>query len=340
MGGGKAPQRNLYAETSDELKAKADLAPRVYATEAEFSPKYTALELQGLEQSLLGTPGGTKQLDYVETVTKYRNPLTGEMSDSPRTTSGSSAIGTNRDGSTRYQTTQWEQVQVPVNRSRTVSTPAQKGIVDIGEQIAGRIAQVDSKNLSAQREADIGDVNRLGGLSLAAQQNADPRTAALIEGLTSDATDELGMGYDMSPAQMRLAQQSVRARGQGTFGNIGPSGDLREAIGVSKFAQDLRNQRRDFATRTVALRQGTYGDSFNRVLGRSASASPQSYLGTAGGLAKSAGPTMFGSSINANELYSDNQNAAAANNAARSSANQAYAGAGIGAGASILAAVI
>ena len=333
MGGGKAPQRNLYAETSDELKAKADLAPRVYATEAEFSPKYTALELEGLEQSLLGTKAGTKQLDYTEVVTKYRDPVTGALSDSPRKTSQPGA-------NNRTTTYNWEAVQVPVSRTRTVATPAQKGIVDIGEEIAGRIAQVDSKNLSAQREADIADVGRLGGLSLAAQQNADPRTAKLIEDLTTEASDELGMGYDMPPAMMRLAQQSVRARGQGTLGNIGPSGDLREAIGVSKFAQDLRQQRRDNATRTVALRQGTYGDSFNRVLGRSASASPQSYLGQAGGISKSAGPTLFGSSINANELYSDNQNAAAANSAAKSAATQTYAGAGIGAGASILAALI
>ena len=337
MGGGKAPQRNLYAETSDELRAKADLAPSVYATEAEFNPKYTALELQGLEQSLLGTKAGTKQLDYIETVTKYRNNRTGETLDY-QPTGRAAGITDARTGKTTADT--WSQIQLPVSRSRTVSTPAQMGIVDIGEQIAGRIAQVDSKNLSAQREADIADVSRLGGLSLAAQQNADPRTAALIESLTTDANEELGMGYDMSPAQMRLAQQSVRARGQGTLWNIGPSGDLKEAIGVSQFAQQLRQQRRDNATRAVALRQGTYGDSFGRVLGRSASASPQSYLGQAGGLTKSAGPQLFGSSINANELYSDNQNAAAANSAAKSSATQTYAGAGIGAGAGILAALI
>lgn len=337
--GGKAPQRNLYAETSDELNAKADLAPRVYATEAEFAPRYTALELQGIEQSLLGTKAGTREEQYTDIVTKYRNPITGELSDSPRTDRAPDSPNGFKNGQ-RTAPVVWEQIRVPVAASRTIQTPAQKGIVDIGEEIGQRIAKLDSSSLSAQREADIGDVSRLGGLSLAAQQNADPRTARLIESLTTEASDELGMGYDMSPAQMRLAQQTVRSRGQGTINNTGRSGDLREAIGVSKFAQDLRDKRKQFAVGAVGLRQSVYGDSFNRVLGRPASASPQGYISQAQGISSRIGPSMFGSGVNANELYSDNQNAQAANNAAKASANQAYTGAGIGAGAAVLAALI
>jgi hypothetical protein len=335
--GGSAPQRNLYAETSDELTAKADLAPKVFATEAEYRPQYTALDLQNLEASLLGTKAGQKQLDYTEVVTKYRNPETGEMSDSPRRTPVGTTDGF-KNQQQRFQ--QWEAVQVPVSRSRTVQTPAQMGLLDIGERIAKRASDVESAGISAQRSADIADVSKLGGLSLAAQQNADPRTAALIEALTTDASDELGMGYDMTPAQMRLAQQSVRSRGQGTINNIGPAGDLKEAIGVSEFAQNLRNSRRQFATGVTGLRSAVYGDAFNRVLSRPASASPQSYLSQGQGISASGGPRMFGSTINANDVFSSNQNASAANKAAQAQQTNTLTGAGIGAGAAIIAAMV
>jgi len=139
---------------------------------------------------------------------------------------------------------------------------------------------------------------------------------------------------------LRLAQQSDRARYQGTLSGSGPAGNLNEAIGVSQYAQDLRKQRQQFAAGTVGLRSAVYGDSFNRVLGRPAAATAQTYLGQAGGINQSSGPRMFGSTVNANDVYSSNQNAAAANNAADKAATMTYAGAGIGAGAGILAALI
>jgi hypothetical protein len=318
------------------LQAKADLAPKIFATESQFRPQYTALDLQNLNQTLQGAPGGTRQLDYTEMVTKYRNPNTGELSDTPRTT----AAATLPNGRPAGGAIDWEPIQVPMSRSRTVNDPAQPGLLAIGEDIARRAARVDSEALSAQREADIADVGKLGGLSLTAQQQADPRTAALIEQLTSEASDELGMGYDMTPEQMRLAQQTIRARQQGTLGSIGPSGDLKEAIGVSKYAQDLRDRRRQFATGAVGLRQAVYGDSFNRVLGRPAGTNPNQNIGQAYGISQAGGPRMFGSTVNANDVYSSNQNAAAANAAAKQAQAQTYAGAGIGAGAGILAALI
>lgn len=334
--GGGAPERNLYAETAGELKAKADLAPKVYATEAEFRPQYNALDLRSIDQLLNGVPGGEEQLEYTEMVRKYRNPETGALSDTPGTSYERRADGRIIASSARP----WEEVQTPVLRTRTVPRAATPGYLDIADRVADRASAIEARGLSTQRAADIQDVADLGGKSLSAVQQSDPRTAALIEALTSEASDELGLGYDMSPEQMRLAQQTIRARNSGTLGAVGPSGDVREAIGVSKFAQDLRDKRRQFAAGTVGLRSAVYGDAFNRVLARPAAASPTSSLNTAYGISSAAGPRMFGSTVNANEVFSDNQNAAAANDAARRAQNQTYAGAGIGAGAAVLAALI
>lgn len=229
---------------------------------------------------------------------------------------------------------------MPVISRRTVKTDATPGYLDIADRVADRASGVEARGLSAQRAADIQDVNRLGPDSLAAIQNADPRTAALIESLTTEANDELGMGYDMTPAQMRLARQTVRARHSGTLGATGGRGDVTEAIGVSRFAQELRDKRRAFAGGVSSLRSGTYGDAFNRVLARPAAASPSGTLNNALGISRSSGPTLFGSTINAREVFSDNQNATAANNASKAAANNTYAGAGIGAGAAIIAALV
>lgn len=333
--GGGAPQRDLYAETSGELNAKANLAPKVFATEAQFRPQYNALDLTSIDQLLNGIPASSHQMDYTELATKYRNPLTGEMYDKP----GAYKTGkTNRNG--EAISAQLESVQVPVQRSRTVNTAATPGYLDIANRVSDQAAAIEARGLSTQRAADIADVSKLGGVSLAAMQSADPRTASLIEGLTTDAQSELDAGYNLTPAQLRLAQQSVRSRAQGTLKAGGPAGDLNEAIGVSQYAQDLRNQRRQFAAGVSGLRSATYGDAFNRVLNRPAAASPTSTLGTAYGISSNYGPRMFGSTVNANDVYSSNQNAAAANAAAKQAQNQTYAGAGIAGGAAILAALI
>lgn len=336
MGGGGAPQRDLYAETAGELSAKANLAPKVYRTEAEFRPQYNALDLQSIDQLLNGIGEGTRDLEYTEMVTKYRNPTTGELSDTPRTT-GSSA-GTTRQGGGGI--TVWQPVQMPVVKTRTVSTSATPGYLDMADRVAGRVADIEARGLSAQRAADIRDVQQLGGLSLAAQQSADPRTAGLIESLTTEAQGELDAGYALTPEQMRLAQQSVRARHQGTLKGTGPSGDLAEAIGVSEYAQNLRNQRRQFAAGVTGLRSGVYGDAFNRVLSRPAAASPNASLNTAYGISRSGGPQMFGSTINAADVSEWNANAQATNAAANKAQTQALAGAGISAGVGLLAALI
>lgn len=50
------PARNLYQESADTLQAQVDLAPDLYAAEAEYGPKYNALTMQNLESMLLGSP--------------------------------------------------------------------------------------------------------------------------------------------------------------------------------------------------------------------------------------------------------------------------------------------
>lgn len=68
--------RNYGQETRDTLQAQVDMAPKLYASESEWQPKYTALELQNLQMSLLGNGTQRGLLDIYE---KDVNPAMSRM---------------------------------------------------------------------------------------------------------------------------------------------------------------------------------------------------------------------------------------------------------------------
>jgi hypothetical protein len=168
--------------------------------------------------------------------------------------------------------------------------------------------------LSSQRGADIADVARLGPQALQAIMQSDPRTAALIEQLTGRASSELGMGANLDPSLMRLATQGVRARQTGMLGGTGNAGDYGEALGLSAFGQQLKQQRQGFGNQVVQLRNQIYGDPFQRILSRpGAGLGPAAgAVGQAQGLSAGAGNAMNllnPESSYAGDIYSGNWNA-------------------------------
>jgi len=68
--------RNYGQETRDTLQAQVDMAPKLYASESEWQPKYTALELKNLQMSLLGDGTQRGLLDIYE---KDVNPAMSRM---------------------------------------------------------------------------------------------------------------------------------------------------------------------------------------------------------------------------------------------------------------------
>jgi len=111
--------------------------------------------------------------------------------------------------------------------------------------------------LARQRLQDtINGTNGVDGIGTMWQKTlraADPNAAQLSDNLTATANSELAKGAAVDPQLLRLAQQSVRSRTMGTLGSTGGAGKLNEALGVSSFANDLRNQRRSFAAGVNAM---------------------------------------------------------------------------------------
>jgi hypothetical protein len=247
-------QRSAAQESYDTLMAQIRAAPDVYKSEAEYRPKYTALQSQLTRQSLLGDANGKGLLDL------YENYV----------------------------------------------TPAQ--------------SRMQAATQGAQRTSDIADVTRLGPEAMAAMRSVDPARAALLDSLTSQAQDELSLGTNLDPSMSRLIQQSVRS-GQSARGfGYSPTDVFQEVLATGQFGQNLRNQRRTFASSVVNQRGQAYGDPFLQILGRpSTTSGPQSY-GAQGQSASSTTPQLFdpfsqyGQNLNSQNYSAQQQAAMAAYN--------------------------
>lgn len=252
------PPRDMAQEGRDTLQAQIDLAPQLYASEAEYRPKYAALELSTL-QSLL--PGLLATLE---------------------------------------------------------------------QQVGPAASRIQSGAASRQRAADVGDVLNLAPQSAQAMREVDPARAALLDQLTSQASDELGRGAQLDPDLARQVSQSVRA-GQAARGfGYGNADVFAEAMGLGQAGQALRNQRRAFAGNVIGQRSQVYGDPFLQILGRPSTVNPQGYMGQAGALSQSGGPRLFDPwSAYGADLYNTNYNAEAAARIGQSNAQSALIGSAI-----------
>lgn len=307
-GGGSAPQRNLYQETAGELQARLDLTPNILAAESQYRPIYQALELQNLQQLLMGTPAGSRTEQYYENELVPASRVWRGGSRNPNAPIGSGFGGNGH----------WEDVPAstrPVLRSRTVNMPAQRGLLALLEEdLLPASDRLTAGSLSRQREAEIADVELLGGRATQAYRNANPEQAALMGELNRQALEELQAGAHLDPSLRREVQQAVRqgqaARGMG----LGLNDLADESFMDALTADQLRRQRQAFASGIVGLNQATSIDPFLATLGRPALNVGQGnqLLNTSRQINAGAGPQLFGSTINANDVFDSNFNAAAA----------------------------
>jgi hypothetical protein len=164
-------------------------------------------------------------------------------------------------------------------------------------------------------------------------RQSDSANTRMMDSLTSQASADVARGGAMDPVQQRLAEQAVRGRLQGSLADTGDLGAFNEAIGMSAYSQNLKQQRFDNASRLGGLRHAMYAGGYQS----------QNPLGNAAqvlGLTRGSGPQLFGSNINANDVYSSNANNAAASRATAANNNAALAGAGLSAAALLASAFI
>jgi hypothetical protein len=342
-GGGGAPALpDYYQMTSGELTAKSNLAPSVYATEAQFDPQYTNLGVSNLSSAVLGTPASSRQVPVTTTKNVFRNTQTGELSDTlPAWNPG--GVGIDRSGGSAgllNQTNPWVPYQLQNTDYNTVTTPAAPGLLDLTSRVSSGADAIAAASGTRQRTAQIGDVSNLGPDAINALMTQDPWTAMLMQQLTGQASGDLSFGSNLTPAQMRLVQQSVRqgqaARGMG----YGPSDVYGEALGVSQFGNQLLQQRIGTAQSVAQQRQQLYGAPALALTTQPAAPNYQPYLSGGAGITGSIGPKLFGTDFNASDVANAGFNAQNARYISGQNNAAALTGAGISGAALIGAAAL
>lgn len=338
-GGGNPAPPDLYNEYSGELNAKAALAPQVFGTESQFDPQYGNLNLSDMSNFLMGSPGGQQPVQQTSSTPGFMDTTTGlfQTSDTPQ--NNNFQVGGTGGG----QFLPDKLVPFTQTNTNTVmeGTPASPGYLGLMGQVDTAVNQQQAQSQAQQAQGTISNLQTLGPAGVSALMAADPQNAALVNNMTNEANTQVAAGTSLDPAQQRLVQQSVRqgqaARGQG-FGSADTYG---EALGVSQYGQNLWQQRLANAGSVAQQRYGMYtapGASF-------AAAQPntnaqQSALGQGYGISSSVGPKLFGSDINANDLFNTSYNASVNQSIASQNQSSAETSAGVSAGAGLASAGI
>lgn len=131
-----APPRDYAQETRDTLANQIQLAPQLYASEAQYQPLYTQLALQNAQTSLLGGNG-------------------------------------------------------------------QMGLIDLYSRINPQLSQISADSNTAQRTADIRDVENLGARASQAFLDANPELKAQLDRATAMQNQGPGSGQTMLEQQLK-----------------------------------------------------------------------------------------------------------------------------------------
>lgn len=121
---------------------------------------------------------------------------------------------------------------------------------------------------TAQREADLGDFERLGGdftRARTAASEADP----LVSMLRRAAMDDMALGSEMDPMELRKAQQLSRSNRTGRgFGQGSENDMLHEALALLSRGEELRGGRINRAAGLLGATGGNSADAFLAITGR------------------------------------------------------------------------
>jgi len=136
-------------------------------------------------------------------------------------------------------------------------------------QISPALARVQT----AQRGADLADVERYGARSRQAILDSNPDTAKLLALLNADAKTGMEMGGKLNPNDTRRITQGVRNNYAGRgFNSPMPASDLEQAMQMYSNSEAVRDSRRKQAGNVLGMNQAVVGDPFMQILGRSGQA--------------------------------------------------------------------
>lgn len=205
-------------------------------------------------------------------------------------------------------------------------------LLDIYEQTQPRLAAMDRQTLSAQREGDISDIERLGPRARDAMRAADPEKAALMDELNQQALSDLKLGGRLNAGEQRQISQAARGAQAARGFGYGINDAAIESWAQLQGGTQRKRERQGFAQQMVGLNQQVQGDPFMQILGRPSRLSPTmsgGVLGQAQGF--NPGQIFSPESQYAGDLYNQDYQGKLAARTATARNRASMWGAGIGA---------
>lgn len=216
----------------------------------------------------------------------------------------------------QYQDAALKGVAAQVVGGERAGEAARGGSMGLFENyIAPGISRAQAAGNRSQREADVADVEALGGRATAAIRSANPQQAALLDMMNQMAREELAQGSGMDAGMRREVTQGVRA-GQAARGlGVGTSDLFEESMATGEAGQRLKGRRQAFASQVAGMNQAAVGDPFMAVVGRQSMTTPWAQNQMSGDRSAAAAnqPNSDPFSAYASDLYNTNYNAAWSN---------------------------
>lgn len=146
------------------------------------------------------------------------------------------------------------------------------GVLGLQEQAARQSGRLEREILGAQREADIAAVEAMGGRATAALRAADPYAARMSELSQQAAERAYGQAGQVTPEQMRMAQQQARTAGLAR-GRVGDTSSIAaEILGREDVMARRRAEAAQAGQLAFGMSRAISADPFQAILGRQSGA--------------------------------------------------------------------
>lgn len=226
---------------ANDIRDVTNAMPQLYGMSAQYNPLFSSLNLSGLDAALFGTEAGSSSVPmeagwYDATgklVTANPNAFTNGPAAAPTNHQQHGLFNSTGQGGGRnngFQGPPPAGVSWRPSGSYTANTPAQRGLISMY-----------GSALPALRTAN---------------SEANPQMYSLLGNLNTQALNDLALGNQLSPDQMRLMQQTSRAGDAARGLGFGPADVYRETMMQQGYGDQLQQQRRQFAAQMFGLDQG------------------------------------------------------------------------------------
>lgn len=186
------------------------------------------------------------------------------------------------------------------------------GILETQGQAAREAEGIRAETTTAQRTADVEDVEALGSRATDAFRASDPYTQSLLSRQNALMQGLYDRAERVTPQQARAADQQARE----AFASRGRLNDnasvAAEILGREEVLRQNRAEAQEAGSRTLAMNQATAADPFQAILGRPATS--QAYGAQFGSQAQSllgsSSPQLFNPDTGINLALQNNANQA------------------------------